>query len=835
MADQPVPEKKEHNVRFRPVEDEMKESYLDYAMSVIISRALPDVRDGLKPVHRRILYAMYDMGMTHDKPYKKCARIVGEVLGKYHPHGDQAVYDSLVRMVQEFSLRYPLADGQGNFGSIDGDPAAAMRYTEARLAKTAEDILEDIEKNTVNFRPNFDNTLQEPVILPSKMPNLLINGTSGIAVGMATNMPPHNITEIINAIVKAIDSPDVTVHDLMQYIKGPDFPTGGIVSGYSGLIEAYTTGRGRIIVRGRTEIEDHKEKKRIIVNELPYQVNKAALIENIADLVRDKKITGITNIRDESDKEGVRIVIDVRKDTHPDLVLSQLYKHTQLQTTFGIINLVLLNDEPKVLGLKDLITEYIQHRKNVVTRRCTFDLDKAEKRAHIVDGIVIALENIDEVVDLIKAAKDADIAKNRLMEKFSLSLEQSQAILDTKLQKLTGLEQEKLRQEKAELVTLIKDLRDILANESRILDIIKKELLSLKEKYGDKRKTEIEMTGDLSDITEEELVKKEDVIIMLTKDNYIKRLPVGEYKTQRRGGKGVIGVKTKEEDIVIDVFAANTHDMLLFFTNKGKVYWLKTFRIPDVGRYGKGRAVINLVSLEDCEKIVSLKPIKSFEKGYLFFATKNGIVKKTALSEYSNQRSSGIIAIKLRDDDELVKTLVMEGDEHVILATKNGLAIRFSGKDARPISRGTMGVTGIRMRKGDEVIGATLVKENHSLLTLAEKGYGKRTDFAEYTPIKRGGRGVINIRIVGKNGNVIGIGSVTETDEIIAVTEQGFTIRVPVCEISKVGRATQGVRVMKLNEGDSLVSFVKISREEGTEQNGREACAPAAVNETPKV
>ncbi len=794
----------------------MKQSYLDYSMSVIVSRALPDVKDGLKPVHRRILYAMYDMGMFHNKPYKKCARIVGETLGKYHPHGDQAVYDTLVRMAQSFSLRYPLIDGQGNFGSVDGDPPAAMRYTEARLAKISDEMTADLDKNTVDFVPNFDASLKEPVVMPSRLPNLLVNGSSGIAVAMATNIPSHNLSETVDAIAKVIDEPDIDAESLVNYVKGPDFPTGGIILGRSGIMSYYSTGRGRVIIRGKIETEESKSgKRRIIVKELPYMVNKSKLIEDIAACVREKRIKGITNMRDESDKEGMRIVIDVSRDTPTEFVLNQLYKHTQLQDTFGVIMLVLVDGQPKVLNMKQMIEEFIKHRKNVVIRRTKFELNKAESRVHILEGLITALNNIDAVVKLIKSAKGVSEAKKELIERYKLSVKQSEAILDMKLQRLTNLEQNKIRDEHKNLLEVIKQLKEILADDKKVYDIIKRELFEIKKKYGDERKTEIVSVDLEEEIDEEKLVKEEQIVIMLTRDNYIKRQPLDIYKSQRRGGKGIIGTKTKEEDIVTDTFVANTHNTIMFFTNKGKVYWMKAYKIPDTGRYARGKAILNLLDLEPDEKVVSLIPIKDFKEGkYLVMATKNGLIKKTELMKYSNLRKGGIIAIKLKEEDELVDTIFTDGNKEMIIATRKGYAIRFKEQDVRFVGRASMGVRGIRLREDDFVVGMETVDDEKSLLTITENGYGKRTLFHKYRVTRRGGKGIINLRTTNKTGHVIGIASVAKEDDIIVTTTGGLTIRTPVSEISTIGRATQGVRIIKLNENDKVASFVTAVKDE---------------------
>ncbi|MEM5871913.1 MAG: DNA gyrase subunit A [Candidatus Aenigmatarchaeota archaeon] len=805
------------NVKERVIEEEMKESYLDYSMSVIVGRALPDVRDGLKPVHRRILYAMHEMGMTHAKPFKKSARIVGEVLGKYHPHGDQAVYDALVRMVQNFSLRYPLIDGQGNFGSIDGDAPAAMRYTESRLSKIAEEMLIDIEKNTVDFKPNFDASLKEPEVLPSKLPNLLVNGSSGIAVGMATNIPPHNINEICDAIIATIENPNISIEELMTCVKGPDFPTGGIILGRLGVLQSYATGKGSIIVRGKAKIEGRgDDKERIVITEIPYQVNKARLIEEIAKFVREKIIKGITNIRDESDKEGIRIIIDVSQNYPADVVLNQLYKHTQLQTTFGVIMLSLVDGQPKILNLKQMIEEFVKHRKNVVIRRTQFELNEASEKAHIIEGLLVALEDIDSVIKIIKGSDTVEEARKKLTEKFNLTHKQVNAILEMKLQKLTSLETKKLKDEHTQLMKIIAELKEILANEVKVYEIIKKELIELKKKYGDERKTEIvEIKGEkIEDIEDERLIKKEMVVVTISNDDYAKRIPLTEYKKQRRGGKGIIGAKTKEGDIIKDIYVLNTHDYLLCFTSKGRLHWLKAYKIPEATRYARGKPFINILRLEEGEKISDIIPVQNFEEDkFIFFVTKNGIVKKTSLIEFSNPRSCGIIALKLKEGDDLVKCWLTDGKEDIVIATKNGYAIRFNEADVRSMGRMAAGVRGIKLRKGDEVVGMSKVEKDRSLFTLTENGFGKRTKFEFYRKQKRGGKGIKNMKITNKNGCVIGVIALHDNDEIILVSKEGQIIRTFANQIPEIGRATQGVRVMRLNEGDRVVSFARICEE----------------------
>jgi len=787
----------------KQIEQEVKSSFLDYAMSVIVDRALPDIRDGLKPVHRRILYGMHTMGMFHNKPYKKSARVVGEVLGKYHPHGDVAVYDSIVRMVQPFSLRYPLIDGQGNFGSVDGDSAAAMRYTEVRLSKIAEEILTDIDKDTVDFKPNFDNTLKEPEVLPAKLPNLLINGSSGIAVGMATNIPPHNIREVIDATVEVIGNPDIEIEDLMQIIKGPDFPTRGIIYGKEGIVDAYKTGRGRVVIRAKVSIETDK-KNNIIIEELPYQVNKARLIENIVELVKLKKIEGISDIRDESDKRGIRVFIKLKADANPNMVLNQLYAHTSLQTTFGVIMLALVDGVPKILDLKEIINEYLKYRENVVIRRTKYELSQAEKRAHILEGFVKALDNIDEVIQIIKKSENVETAKKRLIERFEFTEVQSDAILKMQLQRLTNLEREKIRKELAELKGLISKLKAILASRDKIFQIIKEELLEIKEKYGDERRTEI--TYATGEIEEEDLIPEENVAVTLSHLGYIKKISIDEYRLQRRGGKGVIGMGTKEEDFTKAVFTCSTHDYILFFTNKGKVYWLKAYHIPTAGRTAKGRAIINLIQTERDEKISAAIPLSNFE-GYLFMATKKGTVKKTELKDYSNPRKTGIIAIDLREEDELVNVVLTDGNKDIILSTKKGKCMKFSENDVRPTGRNTMGVRGIRLQN-DTVVSLDIAEKGKTLFTITEGGYGKRTRMEEYPIHRRGGKGVINIRL--KHGDVVSSKCIDKDDEILVITEKGIMIRIKAKDVSIIGRSTQGVRVIRV-ENDSVVDIAKIS------------------------
>ncbi len=797
----------------RLIENEMKESYLDYSMSVIIGRALPDVCDGLKPVHRRVLYTMWENGLLHNKPFRKSANVVGTCMANYHPHGDAAIYDTLVRMAQDFSLRYPLVDGQGNFGSIDGDAAAAMRYTEARMAAIAEELLRDIEKKTVPFVPNFDGSTQEPSVLPSKIPNLLINGSSGIAVGMATNIPPHNLAESCTAIINSIDNPEISVRELMSFIPGPDFPTGGEIMGKNGIFKAYETGRGRIVVRGKTVTEERKGKEAIIIKEIPYQVNKTSLIENIVELVKDKKIEGISNLRDESDREGMRIVIELKRDANADVILNNLYKHTALQSTFGIIMLALVDNQPRVMGLKEIIENFIFHRRTVVRKRTEFDLDKAENRAHILEGLIIALDNIDAVVQLIKKSKDVPTAREGLMKTFGLTEIQANAILDMKLSRLTNLEQDKIRLELEDLRKLIARLKEILADEREILKIIKDELNEMKEKYSDKRRTKINDAMEFEEIDDESLIDEEDVVITISEDDYIKRLAIEEYRIQNRGGKGVIGARTKEGDIIADCFVTSTHSYILFLTDKGKVYWLKAYNIPDAGRYSKGKAIVNLLSLEEGETIKCFIPVREFEEGkHLVMVTKKGVIKKSSLMDYSRPRITGIRAITLKEGDELREAFMTDGHSDIMIATKNGLSTRFDESEAREIGRTGAGVRGIRLGKTDEVVGACVADITKSLLTITENGYGKRTEFTQYNTIHRGGKGVINIKTTERNGNVVYIKPVSDTDEILVMTKSGQAIRIPVEQISKIGRNTQGVRIMRLDEGDKVVSFTRFEK-----------------------
>ena len=810
------PEFAEGKIVERDVEAEMKTAYIDYAMSVIVQRALPDVRDGLKPVHRRILYTMYEDGLTSEKPFRKSATTVGDVLGRYHPHGDSSVYDAMVRMAQDFSLRYPLIDGHGNFGSIDGDGAAAYRYTEARMSKISETMLTDIEKDTVDFMPNFDGIRQEPTVLPAKLPALLVNGSSGIAVGMATNIPPHNLTEILNAIIKIIESDeDLSDEDLFKIVKGPDFPTGGLILGREGIKEAYATGRGKILLRAEAEIEEMSgNKQRIIVSSLPYQVNKAKLIVDISQLVRDKKIEGISEVRDESDREEkVRVVIELKRDVNAKLILNQLYKYTQMQSSFGVIMLALVNNEPRILTLRQCLDYYIEHRKTVVLRRTKFDLDKALARAHILEGLRIAIDNIDEVIKIIRESYDD--AKERLMERFGLDDIQAQAILDMRLRTLQGLQREKIEEEYEALMKLIAHLREILASEKLVFDIIKEECLEMKEKYGDERLTKIVAApGEFND---EDLIKEEDSIIALTRFGYIKRMPQDTYKSQRRGGKGITGMTTREDDFVKQIFSASTHDIILFFSNKGKLYRLRGFEIPEAGRTAKGTAIVNLLSLDAGEKITAVIPIKNFEDGkFLLMATKTGLVKKTALVEYDSARKTGLQAINLKEDDELIDVRLSDGDNNIVLVTKKGMCITFSEKDTRPVGRTAQGVIGIKLDKEDIVIGMETITEGKSgtLLAITENGFGKRTELEEYRVQTRAGKGVITYKVTSKTGDIIGIRITNEEEDVMMITDTGTVIRIKAKEISVLGRNTQGVTLMRTNDGGEVVSIETINEED---------------------
>ena len=799
----------------RDIEKEMRTAYIDYAMSVIVSRALPDVRDGLKPVHRRILYAMHEDGITADKPYRKCANTVGSVLGRYHPHGDSSVYDAMVRMAQDFSMRYMLIDGHGNFGSVDGDGAAAMRYTEARMSKIAQYMLTDIEKNTVDFMPNYDDRLQEPTVLPARIPALLANGCSGIAVGMATNIPPHNLTELINGIIKIIDEDEVSDEDLMSVIKGPDFPTEGIILGLEGIKQAYKTGRGKITLRAETEIEEMSgNRQRIIVSSLPYQVNKANLIKNISDLSKEKKIEGISECRDESDrKEKVRVVIELKRDANAQVVLNQLFKHTQMQTTFGIIMLALVNGEPKILTLRQALDCYIDHRKDVILRRTQFELDKALARAHILEGLKIALDYIDEVIQIIRSSYDD--AKERLMERFGLTDIQAQAILDMRLKTLSGLQREKIEEEYKQLMELIEHLRAILNSERLVFNIIKEELLEIKDKFGDERKTKIVAAEGEIDL--EDLIKEEQTVVTLTHFGYIKRMPIDTYRSQRRGGKGITGIATREEDFVKQIFTASTHDMILFFTNKGKVYTLKGYELPEAGRTAKGTAIVNLLSLDQGEKVSAVIPIQNFaDDKYLLMATKHGLIKKTSLKEYDSNRKTGLQGITLKEDDELIAVRLTDGQDNVVLVTRNGMCITFDEKDVRPIGRVAQGVIGIRLEEDDEVIGmeSVIAGGKATLLAITENGFGKRTELDEYRVQIRGGKGVITYKITPKTGKLVGVRIATEEDDVMLITDTGTIIRINVKDISVLGRSTQGVTLMRTNDGGKVVSIETLTPEE---------------------
>lgn len=790
------------------LEDEMKNSYIDYAMSVIVMRALPDVRDGLKPVHRRILYAMQEAGMGSNKPYKKSARIVGEVLGKYHPHGDSSVYNAIVRMAQDFSCRYVLADGHGNFGSIDGDSAAAMRYTEVRMSKIAELMLQDIDKQTVDFVPNYDESLKEPSVLPSKIPNLLVNGSSGIAVGMATNIPPHNLNEVIDGVLQMIDNPEITVEELMQTIKGPDFPTGAMIMGRDGIISAYKTGRGAVKMRACTEISTLPNgKPRITVTELPYQVNKARLVERIAQLVRDKTIEGITDLNDESDRNGMSIVIDLRRDANPDVVLNRLYQHTQLQETFGVIMLALVDGHPRVLNLKQILHYYIKHQEDVIRRRTQYELNKAQARAHILEGLTIAIEHLDPIIKIIREAKNGDVAKEVLISQFTLTEKQAQAILDLRLQRLTGLEREKIETEYHDVLDYITKLNGILADEHKILDIIKTELTAVKAKFGDARRTRI--TNASSDVDVADLITEEDVVITLTHNNYIKRIPITTYRNQKRGGRGVTGMGTKEEDYVVNMIVSSTHDTILIFTNKGLVYQLKGYEIPESGRTAKGTAIINLLPLQKGEKITAIIPIKKFsEDKYLFMATLKGIVKKTQLTQFdTNRKKTGLIAINLDNDDDLIGVKLTDGHRQIIIGTRDGMAICFNEQDVRAMGRAARGVKGITLKRDDKVIDMDNLRDDCEVLTVTENGYGKRTATSEYRTQTRGGVGIINLKVTEKTGFVIGIKVVDNMQEFMLISIDGVVIRSNVEEISIIGRNTQGVKMMSVGDNDKVAAL----------------------------
>lgn len=809
------------NIINRYIEEEMKQSYLDYSMSVIVSRALPDVRDGLKPVHRRILFAMNEMGMTYDKAYKKSARIVGEVLGKYHPHGDTAVYNTMVRMAQEFNYRYELVDGHGNFGSIDGDSAAAMRYTEARMKKITGELLEDIDKDTIDFRKNFDDSLDEPVVLPAKLPNLLLNGSTGIAVGMATNIPPHNLGELVDGTLALIDNRDITTDELMEYIPGPDFPTGGIIDGRKGIREAYATGRGRLRVRGKIETEEAKSGRvSLVVKEIPYQLNKSALIERIAALVREKKLTGISDLRDESDREGIRIVIELKRGEEPELVLNKLYKYTDLQSTFGVIMLALVNNVPKVLNLKQVLEEYTKHRFDVITRRTRYDLDKAEKRDHILQGFRIALENIDRIIELIRASKDGNEAKEALIEKYAFSEVQAKAIMDMKLQRLTGLEREKIEQEFQELEIKIKELKEILADENKIYEIMKKELAELKEKYNDPRRTSIE--DERLVIDREDLIKQEKVIITITNKGYVKRIGLDQYKSQKRGGKGVSTQHTVEDDFVQDMEIMSTHDSMMIFTNKGRVFNIKAYEIPESSKQARGKLIENIIKLQENEKVRFTIKIKEFtSKKEIIFLTQDGTVKKTNLMEFQNIHSGGLKAVKLREDDDLIFVgVVSSEDDELFIATKFGYSVRTKTADYRSMSRNATGVKGITLRHGDSVVSGLLIKneDEETILTVTENGFGKRTRVNEYPLQGRGGKGVINFKCSDKTGNIVEVKPVRDDEELMAITSSGVVIRTPIESVSIYGRATQGVKIMRTSGEEKVVAIAKVKSEKDEEK-----------------
>lgn len=794
------------------IEDEMKESYLSYSMSVIIGRALPDVRDGLKPVHRRILFGMYELGNEWNKPYKKSARIVGDVMGKYHPHGDAAIYDALVRMAQDFSMRYPLVDGQGNFGSIDGDPPAAMRYTEVRLARIASEMLDDIDKETVGFLPNYDGSAVEPVVLPAKIPNLLLNGASGIAVGMSTNIPPHNLGELVDAVMAQIKKPDISLGQLMKYIPGPDFPTGGFICGKEAIKEAYATGRGIIKVRAKAKIERQKKNDResITISEIPYQVNKSKLIERIADLVKEERIEGISDIRDESDREGIRIVIELKRGENPEVVLNQLYKHTPMDTSFGIIMLGLVRNQPRILSLKDLIAHFIDHRKEIVTKRTEFELRKAEERLHILEGLKIALDHLDEVISLIRNSANPAEAKEGLILKHSLSSIQAQAILDMRLQRLTALEREKIIEERDELIKTIGHLREILEKEELLFDIIVTELEDVKNRYGDERRTEI--IDSIEEISVEDLIADEDMVVTITHEGYIKNTPLSVYRSQRRGGKGKTGMSTKETDFVETIFVASTHSYVLFFTNLGRCYWLKVHEIPEAGPTGKGKAVVNLLNLSADEKIAAVLPVREFKDDkFVIMATKNGMVKKTELMAYSNPRAGGIIAVNVREDDELIGAEITSGSNDILLTSRFGQAIRFNEEEVRETGRGATGVIGIRLEDKDEVVGLEVIgNQNARILTVTEMGYGKRTPVSEYRLTARGGKGVITIKTTGKNGRVVGAFQVTDDMQVILITTHGKIIRMEASEINVYGRGTQGLRLIDFEPEERVAAVAKV-------------------------
>ena len=796
------------------IDDEMKKSYMDYSMSVIVSRALPDVRDGLKPVHRRILYGMAELGVQFNRPYRKSARIVGDVLGKYHPHGDSAVYDTMVRMTQEFSLRYPLVDGQGNFGSIDGDNAAAMRYTEARMKRIAGELLRDIDKDTVRFMPNFDDSLQEPTVLPAALPNLLLNGASGIAVGMATNIPSQNLREVVDAVTLQIDNPEVEISELMKYIKGPDFPTGAIIYGASGIKDAYETGRGKITVRARVNVEEQKSgREHLIVTEIPYQVNKSSLIEKIAELVHDKKVEGISDLRDESDKDGIRVVIELKRDAIPEIVLNQLYKHTQMQDTFGVIMLALVDGLPKVLTLKEMIGHFISFRHDVIVRRTEFDLMEAEKRAHILEGLKIALDNLDAVIKTIRESKNPVIAKEQLMARFGLSDLQSQAILDMRLQRLTGLERQKIIDEYTETLKLIAKLKEILANRALRMEIIKEELAELRERYGDDRRTEI--VADAKDFTVEDMIAEEEMVITITHNGFIKRYPVSGYRRQNRGGRGSSGAKARDDDFVEHLFIASTHNYILFFTDAGKCYWIKVHQLPQAGKATRGRAIINLLGIEASEKIKAYITVRDFKAGgYIIMATERGQVKKTELEAYSRPQRGGIFAIDIREGDHLIDAKLTSGDNDILLGTHNGMSIRFNESQIRATGRKTMGVTGIKLTgKTDHVVGMIVVRREGTVLAVTEKGFGKRTEIINYRVQNRAGKGIITVKVTAKVGKMLALLEVVDQDDLMIITGKGVLIRLPISKIRSIGRNTQGVHLIRLDDKDTISAVTRVQED----------------------
>jgi DNA gyrase subunit A len=812
------------------IEEEMKSSYLDYSMSVITARALPDVRDGLKPSNRRILVAMNDLNLAPGRPHRKCAKIAGDTSGNYHPHGEQVVYPTLVRMAQDFNMRYMLVDGQGNFGSVDGDAPAAMRYTEARLSHVAMEMIEDLDKETVNFVPNYDDTRKEPTVLPSKFPNLICNGASGIAVGMATNIPTHNLGEVVDALVALIDNPEMEDEGLLDYVSGPDFPTGGIIYGRRGIVEAYQTGRGRIVLRAKANIEKQKSgKESIIVTEIPYQINKSNLLERIAELVRDKLIDGISDLRDESDRDGMRIVMELKRDAPAEIALNQLFKHTQMQTTFGVIMLALVDGQPQVLTLKQMLSHFIEHRHDVVTKRTRFELKKAEQRAHILEGLKIALDHIDAVIKLIRSSKTPEDAKNGLMKQFKLTEIQAQAILDMRLQRLTGLEREKVEQEYLDVIKLIEKLKGILESKSQRMNIIKEELLELKKKYGDERRTEIREEEE--EFTIEDLVAEEDMVITITHSGYMKRLSVTSYKRQGRGGRGVIGIETKEEDFVEHLFIASTHHYILFFTPKGRCYWIKVHEIPVGGRLAKGKPIVNMLDLGEEEKVAAFMPVKEFDdKHFVVMSTRKGVIKKTVLSAFSNPRKAGINAMNVPEDDNLIEVEITDGNCDIILGTRQGQAIRFHEDKVRDMGRGAYGVRGITLGKEDFVIGMVVVKRDTTLLSVTENGYGKRSNISDYRVTNRGGKGVINIKATERNGKVVSIKEVIDEDELMVITQKGIIIRQPVKQIKVIGRNTQGVKLINLDEGDKVVDVARVVKSEENNNKGEE-CAETKSNE----